>query len=93
MRIKIRGNFSACNRKGESERRREGNDTERTILVRLRNATRVKYENLQKFELLRKTVRAEENEMKLATNIAQQHTRTQNKTEKTRSAHEIRRIN
>ncbi|MEW8316225.1 MAG: hypothetical protein AB2658_14515 [Candidatus Thiodiazotropha endolucinida] len=49
---------------------------------RLKNATRVKYESLKSFEQLRKAVRAEENEMKLATNIAQQQAKTQPKSEK-----------
>lgn len=54
---------------------------------RLENATRVKYENLQSYGLLRKA-EAEESEMKLATNIAQQQTRTQSKTEKRATVHE-----
>ena len=55
---------------------------------RLKNATRVKYESLKSFEQLRKAVRAEENEMKLATNIAQQQARTQIKSEKTETVQE-----
>ena len=39
---------------------------------RLKNATRVKFESIKSFELLRRAVRAEENEMKVATNLQQQ---------------------
>ena len=55
---------------------------------RLKNATRVQYENLKSFEQLRKAVRAEENEMKLTTNIAQQQAKPQPKVEKTEKVQE-----
>ena len=55
---------------------------------RLKNATRVKYESLKSFEQLRKAVRAEESEMKLATNIAQQQAKAQPKAEKTEKVQE-----
>ena len=50
---------------------------------RLKNATRVKYETIESFELLRKAVRAEENEMKLTSNISQQLWRPQKRPEDT----------
>ena len=45
--------------------------------------TRVKYETIESFELLRKAVRAEENEMKLTSNISQQQWRPQKRREET----------
>ena len=48
---------------------------------RLKNATRVKYENIESFELLRKAVRAEENEIKLTSNIAQHQLKPQTRSE------------
>ena len=40
---------------------------------RLKHETRVKFETIESFELLRRAVRAEENETKIATNLQQQH--------------------
>ena len=48
---------------------------------RLKNATRVKFETIESFELLRRAVRAEENEMKVATNLQQQQLKQQKKEE------------
>ena len=48
----------------------------------------MQYENLKSFEQLRKAVRAEENEMKLTTNIAQQQAKPQPKVEKTEKVQE-----
>ena len=48
---------------------------------RLKNATRVKFELIKSFELLRRAVRAEENEMKVATNLPQQQLKQQKKEE------------
>ena len=50
---------------------------------RLKNVTRVKYETIESFELLRKALRAEENEMKLTSNISQQQWRPQKRREET----------
>ena len=44
---------------------------------RLKNATRVKYESAENFEYLRRAVRAEEDKMKRATNVAQQQFKSQ----------------
>lgn len=43
---------------------------------------------MKKFDLLTKAVRAEENEMKLTTNIAQQQAKTQTKIEKIKAVQE-----
>ena len=48
---------------------------------RLKNATRVKFETIESFELLRRAVRAEENEMKVATNLQQHQLKQQKKEE------------
>ena len=48
----------------------------------------MKYESLKSFEQLRKAVRAEESEMKLTTNIAQQQAKAQQKAEKTEKVQE-----
>ena len=48
---------------------------------RLKNATRMKFETIDSFELLRRAVRAEENEMKVATNLQQQQLKQQKKEE------------
>ena len=50
---------------------------------RLKNATRVKYETIESFKLLRKAVRAEENEMKLTPSISQQQWRPHKRPEDT----------
>ena len=39
---------------------------------RLKNVIRVKFEMIESFELLRRAIRAEENEMKVASNLQQQ---------------------
>ena len=52
-------------------------------IERLKNATRIKYETIESFELLRTAVRAEENEMKLTSNISQQQWRPQKRSENT----------
>ena len=48
---------------------------------RIKNATRVKFETIESFELLRRAARTKENGMKVATTIQQQQLKQQKKIE------------